>query len=398
MSGPKRRAEGPERKIDGEPARVNAEEPHLGARHPPGVHALAVPEGLSTIAHQSQFKKARRDRRPRNETLILHCFTGCPAWTVPRDSDYNNIPVMPFIKSSLFWDWTPQRLPRHFIRSVSGIYPHVVTPLTTHCAGHGDTMIPKHESSVANPLWFANRLGGTVTGAAEVRAEATDPLFASDLAHAQRLPVNGNYYEETLVLQGKIQIPGGLRAEVEAQAHGELSRGTVNGGQPWIRLLAIQLTGPDDTAIALHSIPVDVFYPNLPTNNVLGPEDPDYTRRRTEEQKGENQSYNQSYKILIDQTWQLSRPDGSYLREIPLKLKLRPGTIRDYAVNYLDTANGHPVPKEIGPSKEGRVIWQLFTNLGHLPSNAAETLPTIRLEYWPTWHGKWTVEIRDGNF
>lgn len=396
---------GPERKVPGEPVRMDAEDPHIGAHHRGSKHPLAIPEGVSTIAHSSIRKRAKRQQRPRYETLVIGCCTGGCAW-LDASSDkgflqanqYNCIPVMPWHEESFFWDWTSAATPNRW--NPVNLGANTVDRPTLAQFTLNYPMIPKHEQyeDSTNPEWFTTAfLESTRTSAG--RNAIAYSQWENHVNSAKRLSVNGAYYEETLVFQGKIVIPRDMgrfaNAEYGAQLHA-----TINHGRPWIRLIAIQLVDEDMSGTLLHSFFLDNFFPHTSSDTIIRGEDPDYARRRTEDEKT-NTAHHQKYRILIDHTWDIMRPDNTPLREIPLKLKLAPGVIRKYdGVLDADPAPAtYAYPREYGPSKDGRVIWQLFHNIAFTPQpEGPANLAKLDPAFLPMWYGTWTTQIKDGNY
>lgn len=392
---------GPERKVPGEPVRMDAEDPHIGAHHRGSKHPLAIPEGVSTIGHAGIRKRAKRQSRPRDETLVISCMTGGSAWVTlgqatPILSDNNCIPVMPWHASSFFWDWTPVAIPYKWTPAnlAGGFYDR---PTLANFALNLP-LIPRHEAydHADEPAWFSTSFkGGTSVVAG--RSETALSTWAPEVEAARRLPVNGQYHEETLKFQGKIVIPPFvLRAGEPAFETPDYA--TIGKGRPWVRLLAIQFDDEDMSDTLLHQVLLTQFYAQLSTDTVVAYEDPDYARRRTEAQKTV-ESYKQKYRVLIDHTWDVGRkPDGSWVREIPLKLNLGPRTIRMWD-GTLDQDTADPpyhYPREYGASKKGRIVWQLFHNLAPYLQPAA--LSKYSQYMTPVWYGTWTLQIKDGNF
>lgn len=415
MSGPKSSGKpwrarpvasaGPEVKVPGEPPRHDAQDPHLGADHKGPIHPLAVPQGVSTVAHSSIHKRAKRQRRPKSETLIISCTTGGPAWMHKfhpttgyyENNAYNCMPVAAWNAASPFWDWTATAIPARWNGTghVPGAEMHRLQGLAD--IDLQPPLVPKHTAATTTPAWMTNLQEPSYTLAGG-RGSTTDSHHVWSVDQANRLPVNGTYYEETLVLQGKIVVPPGLSKINPSTGDSYPSHITFGNAKPWVRLIAIELLGEDLTGALLHSIPLSTFFPRVSTDATVRNEDPDYARRRNENEKADDALHQQAYKILIDQTWQLVDSTGHQVNEIPLKLKLRGSTIRDYHVTSADAADPpHSYPRDYGPSKEGRIIWQLFCNLGQ-SLDAPPGIPFVQCDAWPMWHGRWTLEIRDGNF
>lgn len=336
--------------------------------------------------HTSKHKRPRVDRRPRDEKLVLACTTG---WhnQVQLGLVWDSIPVFPWNGKSTFFDWNELAIPKMYTPSqgtvgnyrptVQTFSPDAAKNVSVHAA-----LLPFYEYTSTVPGW--------TVGLAELQQDASgavhntaDPDRTIMHERAKRLPVNGQYYQVKLTFQGKIHIPEGFN-----------STATLGGAKPWIRLIAIQFTGPDQTNIGHHQVPLEYFFPHCGTDTIPPTRDPDYAVRRNHEHKGEE--YPQPYRVLHDQVWQVEKPDGTKINQIPLKLKLLPHMIRSLLDPDRNDGNGHDCRHPYGPDHEGRVIWQLFHNIA--PAFfTAENLQYTE-SHIPFWEGRWTAEFLDGNY
>lgn len=351
--------------------------------------------GVSTILRVKTHKRPKIQKRPRDETLRLHLQTGYYGdYELSPTEQHNSIPVLPWCAEAKLYDWTELALPHSYHPSfgtLAAYCPDVKAGYdAAYPAGYVNVAPPIHprqEWAGTTPSWETiglNQINVSTAG----RAMLADNQLAQMLEDSNRLRVNGQYYEVTLAFQGKIHIPPTLLANPLE---------VMGGGKPWVRLLAFQFTGPDNTNINVNQMPLSYFYADLGDTKRQPERDPDYPRRKNQKDKDlEDRKYDQPYKVLHDHTWQLLKPDGHPISQFPFKLKLTPTMIREYSdADYKDT-NSHLLPRMHGPSVEGRIIWGLFHNLaGGIEGD--EKLQW-NLESMPFWEGRWTLEIRDGNF
>lgn len=372
--------------VDEKGARHEAHEPHEYAGHAGPEHAMAGPLGVSTVMHRSIHKRPRMDRRPRDERLVLKCFTGIYN-QVLLGLDHDSIPVMPWTAEATFFDWHELAIPRDYsLRTGSvGMFRPTVQEFQTTAAADVSVhhaLLPYYEYTATVPNWVASlqMLRQQVDGSVALTTDMELPFAAEK---AKRLRVNGEYYQVKLAMQGKLHIPENFT-----------SSQTLGGARPWVRLLAIQFTGPDQSSRGNNQVPLKYFYPHA-GSEVLPPEqDPDYSSRRTEDYKSD--TYPQPYKILHDQTWQVEKPDGTHISQIPLKLRLAPYMVRRLMEPDRNDGNAHEFRQPYGLDHDGRIIWQLFHNL--LPLFHTEENIQYQSSACPFWEGRWHIEIEDGNF
>lgn len=392
MSSKKRGlAPGPERKVADQPVRHDAEDPHLGASHRPGAHAMAVPEGLSTIAHFAVNKRARRDRKPRDETLYIRALTGCTVRPVTAlqaaGSRTSPIPIFPWHRESFLFEWSPNYLPRGYTAS-AGYSSHYTRRPVAGDFDYHEPLIPYVENEAKVPQWSSDRKSIQHTPAGGYAVD-TCPYLSEDTANATRLKVNGLYYQETLVFQGKIHIAQATDAAAQ-ETLGAFNRGYA---RPWIRCIVIQFPEEDTSGVGANEWTLGDFFPRAPSDTLDVQEDPDYAQRRGEYLKGVTQKWNVPYKILMDHTWSLQNQDGSFVREIPIKMKFKPNNIKEL-LGAVEAGGWLPIPLDIGPKKAGRIIYQFFHN-----HNCVQGTEHISLHpVYSFWEGKWTLKIEDGNF
>lgn len=380
----------------GDSKSLQAREPHEGDDHGGPEHALAIPVGVSTILRVKTHKRPKIQKRPRDETLRLHLQTGFYADTeLGSILQHNSIPVLPWCAQATLFDWTELALPHtcHLSFGTSGMYcPQVKAGYDgAYPAGYINVapwMVPRQEWSGTAPTWEAANFNHIEYGTAG-RLLVADTQMQQMLEDCARLRVNGQYYEVTLAFQGKIHVPPSMHAE------GAVGYG---GGIPWVRLVAFQFTGPDNTNLNVNQVPLSYFYADMGSSTEFPERDPDYPRRLNSKDKDIlDRTVDQPYKVLHDHTWQLLKPDGTALRQIPLKLKLTPTMIREFTdADYKEPGTNHLLPRMHGQSVEGRIVWGLFHNL--MADISGEEHLQWNHTHVPFWEGRWTLEIRDGNF
>lgn len=302
-----------------------------------------------------------------------------------------DIPVFPWHALSNFFEWNSQYLPAHCILQAGTstyLRPQIDTGVGTTRVVLHPPLIPYLEETATGPHWTGNLqcLTWNHPGVLSLIAEPRRPYMVDT---ANRLRVNGTHYHEQLSFSGKLKIPSAFTAS-----------NTMDLAQPWVRFIAIQLTGPDMTELLPNQIPLGQFFTNIADDTGPGLQDPDYARRRDIYEKGEVVALNQPYKILHDQTWQIVKPDGTRLRQIPLKLKLTPRIPKRYATTDAameEDDAGAKMPQSYGPDYDGRIIYQFFSNVLQVPQANPE-LANVNPVSNPSWCGTWTVKIEDGNF
>lgn len=359
-------------------------DPHRGPAHRGAEHPMAVRQGVSTIVHRTVHKRARRDRRPKDEKLTLWALSG----NVFRSYDVTggqacNIPCFPWHGSAFFWDWGAHSIPASWTPTTAGGTAfHVDYPALGQFTMH-PPLVPLYDDAATTPTWYTtNNTTLNNTPAGGWVSNSYDYRHNEMKQNANYLRVSGLYYHETLVFQGKIHVnPNTVPVNC------------IGNEEPWVRFMAIQWLDADDSTRGYNGVLLSDFYPHLPTAAIHPHCDPDYERRRGAYDKGETPAFNQRYRILHDQTWQLTRNDGQLLSSIPVKLKLAPRALRDRTQTVADGA--HTAPKIYGPAYEGRIFYQFFTN-ADIPVTAGQQ--EIHLNQICTWAGNWTLEIEDGGF
>lgn len=363
--------------------------------------AEAVPNGLSHHGRLERHALAWRPKAPRDEIFKWHADTGSVGLADGVTSFVeHNIPVQPWDITSKFWDWNECCLPLTW--HPTDIFEAAARDLA-QCKLHY-SLVPKCDNEAA-PSWSgllqqvtANNLG---TGSLGLDY---DQLRFHEMVY--RLPVTGLYYHMDMQFQGQIRVGSGVNNTMA----------TIDGRVPHLRFLAFQLVEDDSTNEIGNQLNLSYFYRHLP-NMALDqypPLPPEATKRLNSMDKDKWFSDTgyvvPKYKILLDKTVPVTRPDGTVLKIIPFNLNF--GTqVRRYELEDAEREEATnaklpdvPLPYRtaakpgVASNAPGRIVWQVFHNIRGVAPGGDPVRRQLPSELLFQWCGRWSFQVRDGNF